>query len=187
MDVTLETRRLLLRQPRRADAPRIARFLNNFAVAGKLSTVPYPYAESDAHWWLDRWAPDKPAGETGFMIELPGEGIIGNCGYHPNKEGKIVLGYWLAEAFWNRGFMSEAAATVVDWYFGVTDAASVQSGIFHFNKASLAVQKKLGFTEVGTSTLHCLARNEDLRHIDTRLTRARWDERRHSADAKETT
>ena len=187
MDVTLQTRRLLLRQPHRGDAQRIARYLNNFAVAGKLSRVPYPYAESDAHWWLDQWSADKPATETGFMIDLPGEGAIGNCGYHPDIHGVPVLGYWLAEPFWNRGFMSEAAAAVLDWYFGVTDAASVQSGVFHFNKASLAVQKKLGFTEIGTSTLHCLARQEDLRHIDTRLTRARWDERQHGATAKETT
>ena len=187
MDVTLATPRLLLRQPHRDDAPRIARFLDNFAVAGKLSTVPYPYAESDAQWWLDRWRADSPAGETSFMIELPGEGAIGNCGYHPNRQGEVVLGYWLAEAFWNRGFMTEAATAVLDWYFGATDADHIRSGVFHFNKASLGVQRKLGFTEIGTSTLHCLARHEDLRHIDTRLTRARWDERRHGAAAKETT
>jgi RimJ/RimL family protein N-acetyltransferase len=187
MDVTLTTARLVLRQPHRSDARRIARYLNNFAVAGKLSTVPYPYAESDAHWWLDQWRPDRPACETGFMIELPGEGVIGNCGYHPNVHNVPVIGYWLGEPFWNRGFMSEAAAAVLDWYFGATDAASIQSGVFHFNKASLAVQKKLGFTEIGTGTLHCLARQEDLRHIDTRLTRTRWDERRARAAAKETT
>ena len=174
MDVTLETARLLLRQPRRGDAPRIARFLNNFAVAGKLSTVPYPYAESDAHWWLDRWSADKPAGETGFMIELAGEGVIGNCGYHPNKAGEVVLGYWLAEAFWNRGFMTEASTAVLDWYFAVTPADHVQSGVFHFNKASLAIQKKFGFAEIGTSKLTCLARGEEVRHIDTELTRATW-------------
>ena len=37
MDVTLHTRRLVLRQPRPDDAPRIVKFLNNFAVSGKLA------------------------------------------------------------------------------------------------------------------------------------------------------
>jgi RimJ/RimL family protein N-acetyltransferase len=185
MDVTLHTQRLVLRQPHRNDAPRIARALNNFAVAGKLSTVPYPYSESDAHWWLDRQRADKPAGDTAYMIELCGEGVIGNCSLHL-RDGEPILGYWLAEAFWNRGFMSEAARAVLDWYFAVTPAEHVQSGVFHFNKASLAVQRKLGFTEIGSSTLHCLARGEDLRHIDTRLTRDRWTEM-HSAAAKEAT
>ncbi len=185
MDVTLETRRLLLRQPRPTDAARIARFLNNFAVAGKLSRVPYPYAESDAQWWLGTWRADKPAGETGFTMELPGEGLIGHCGFHLDIHGDSVIGYWLAEPFWNRGFMTEAAIAVIDWYFEVTAATELKSGVFHFNKASLAVQKKLGFTEIGTGTLHCLARHEDLRHIDTRLTRADWAKRSERVAAKE--
>jgi RimJ/RimL family protein N-acetyltransferase len=174
MDVTLKTDRLTLRAPLRSDAPRIARFLNNFAVVGKLAVVPYPYAESDAHSWLDQWRADKPAGDTPFMLDLPGEGIIGNCSMHTNSAGKTALGYWLAEPFWNRGFVTEAATAVVEWYFTATGAQYIESGLFHFNKASLAVQKKLGFTETGEGMLHCLARGEALRHIDTRLTRTDW-------------
>ena len=186
MDVTLETRRLLLRQPRPTDAPRIAKLLNNFAVSGKLSRVPYPYKVSDAEWWLGTWRADKPVGETGFTIELPGEGLIGHCGFHPDN-GVVVIGYWLGEPFWNRGFMTEATARIIDWYFATSDAGHVDSGVFAFNKASLAVQLKLGFTTTGVGKKHSLARQEDLRHIDTRLTRARWDERRHGASARETT
>lgn len=186
MDVMFTTARLVLRQPRPIDAPRLAKLLNNFAVSGKLSRVPYPYKVSDAEWWLGTWRADKPPGETGFSIELPGEGLIGHCGFHPDEQG-IVIGYWLGEPFWNRGFMSEAAAAIIDWYFAHTTAAHLGCGAFDFNKASLAVQNKLGFTTIGTSKRHCLARQEDLRHIDTRLTRARWHEKRHGAAAKETT
>ena len=39
---------LVLRQPVMADAERIARFLDNFAVSGNLSRVPYPYRLADA-------------------------------------------------------------------------------------------------------------------------------------------
>lgn len=186
MDVTLETSRLQLRQPRASDAARITRLINNFAVSGKLARVPYPYRLSDAEWWLGTWRADKPVGETGFMIDLPGEGIIGNCGLHEDN-GQTVIGYWLGEPFWNRGFMTEAAAAVVGWYFATSEAGHLDSGVFAFNKASLVVQKKLGFTETGIGKKHCLARQEDLRHIDTRLTRARWTELRHGAAAKETT
>ncbi len=177
MDVTLETSRLLLRQPQRADAPRLARFLNNFAVSGRLARVPYPYHEADAEAWLESWRADRPPAETGFTLDLPGEGLIGHCGFHRDRGGAPVIGYWLAEPFWNRGFMTEAAAAAIAWYFGATDAGTLKSGVFHFNTASLAVQRKLGFVETGSSVLHCLARHEDLRHIDTQLTRARWQER----------
>ena len=176
MDVELRTPRLLLRQPRPDDAPIIARYLNNFHVAGNLARVPYPYAEADARAWLRTWRPDRPPGETGFTLELPGEGLIGHAGFHADAQ-RTVIGYWLGEPFWNRGFMTEAVGAILDWYFGATPAVSVGSGIFHFNRASLAIQKKLGFTETGSSFRLCLARKQEVRHIDTELTRARWAER----------
>ena len=57
MDVELRSRRLVLRQPRPDDAPRIVRYLNNFRVAGNLARVPYPYRDADAHAWLRTWRP----------------------------------------------------------------------------------------------------------------------------------
>jgi len=177
MAVTLTTARLTLRPPRIGDAPRIARFLNNFAVAGNLARVPFPYLESDAEAWLASWRPDRPPAETGFTLDLMGEGLVGHCGFHLGRDGVPVIGYWLAEPFWNRGLMSEAAAAVIDWYFAETGAKALDSGVFAFNTASLAVQRKLGFVETGSGMLHCLARHEELRHIETQLTHARWREK----------
>lgn len=177
MDVSFSTRRLLLRQPAMADAERIALFLNNFAVAGNLSRVPYPYHLSDAKAWLRTWQPDAPASQTGFVIDLPGEGFIGQVGFHADADGETVLGYWLAQPFWNRGFMSEAVAATVDWYFRVAAAEHIRSGVFYFNRASLAIQRKLGFVETGVGSLLCLARGEEVRHIDTELKRSVWAER----------
>ena len=74
MDVELRSSRLLLRQPRAGDAPRLARMLNNFRVAGNLARVPYPYGLADAEAWLHAWRPERPAGETGFTIDLQREG-----------------------------------------------------------------------------------------------------------------
>src|SRR5690348_14187936 len=175
MEVTLHTKRLVLRQPHPDDAPRVATFLNNFHVAGCLGRVPYPYRETDAVWWLKRFRPDKPATETGFILDLPGVGLIGHAGFHPDAQG-TVIGYWLGEPFWNRGFMTEAVEAIVDWYFDVTRAVTLASGVFAFNRASLAVQRKVGFTETGSSYRLCLARKQEVRHIDTELTRARWAE-----------
>lgn len=173
MDVELRSRRLRLRQPLNSDAPRLARLLNNFHVAGNLARVPYPYGPADAEAWLRTWRPDRPAAETGFTLDLPGEGLIGHCGFHAEADGPVI-GYWLGEPYWNRGFMTEAAAVILGWYFEVTGAVTIASGIFAFNKPSIAVQKKLGFTQTGSSFRHCLARKQELRHIDTELTRARW-------------
>lgn len=180
MDVTLKTRRMTLRPPVMADAPRLARFLDNFAVSGNLSRVPYPYRLSDAKGWIRLWRPDLPANRTGFTIDLDGEGLVGHVGYHEDEQG-TVIGYWLAQPFWNRGLMSEAVRAALDWYFQATEAQVLGSGVFHFNKASLAIQKKMGFVETGTSLRLCLARGEEVRHIDTELTRADWARNRQAA------
>jgi RimJ/RimL family protein N-acetyltransferase len=175
---TLESERLVLRPPRPDDAEPIALYLDNFAVSGNLARVPHPYHLDDARAWLRTRRPDLPPHETNFAIELVGDGLVGHVGYHVDHNGVPVIGYWLGEPFWNRGIMTEAAAMALDWYFAVTGADAIASGVFAFNKASLAVQKKLGFTEIGTSRLHCLARAADLEHIDTRLTRKAWMERK---------
>ena len=86
MDVTLRTPRLTLRQPVLEDAGRIARFLDNFAVAGNLSRVPYPYRLADAKSWLRTWRPVRPAGETGFVIDRDVGGLIG---IHCREELKL--------------------------------------------------------------------------------------------------
>ncbi|MDB5563105.1 MAG: Ribosomal-protein-S5p-alanine acetyltransferase [Hyphomicrobiales bacterium] len=173
MKVTLETERFVLRPPTMADVAPIAKYLNNFAVAGNLSRVPFPYHPVDARAWLGSVRSDAPAGQTGFAIDWPGEGYIGQVGYHADPRGP-VLGYWLAEPFWGKGIMTEAVAAVLAWYFAVTDAPKIFSGVFAFNAASLAVQKKFGFVETATNTMHCLARNQVVRHIDTELSRTAW-------------
>lgn len=178
--MTLRTPRLTLRPPELDDAGRIARFLDNFAVSGNLSRVPYPYRLADAKAWLRMRRSDSPPGETSFAIDLPGEGVVGIVGFHRDPEG-VVIGYWLAQPFWNRGLMSEAVRGALDWYFETTAAMALGSGVFHFNKASLAIQKKMGFTEIGSSMRLCLARGEEVRHIDTELTRTAWMAHRQSA------
>jgi RimJ/RimL family protein N-acetyltransferase len=177
MDVSLTTRRLILRQPRMTDAERLARFLDNFAVAGNLARVPYPYRLADAKAWLRSWRPDRPVEDTGFTIELSGEGLIGHVGFHTDSRG-TQIGYWLAQPFWSRGFMTEAVGAALSWFWDNSNLEVLRSGVFHFNKASLAIQHKFGFVETGTGPLLCLARGEEVRHIDTELTRQAWEERR---------
>ena len=176
MTLNLRTSRFILRQPQVGDAELIARYLNDFAVAGNLARVPFPYHLSDARAWLRTRLPNLPVEETNFSIELPGEGLAGHVGFHRGPQGP-VLGYWLGRPFWNRGIMTEAVIASLDWFFGASSAPVVYSGVFHFNAASLAIQTKLGFTQTGRSTLLCLARGAEVEHIDTQLTRSVWKAR----------
>jgi RimJ/RimL family protein N-acetyltransferase len=177
MNVTLQTPRLLLRPAQIGDAEPIARYLNDFDVAGNLARVPYPYHLSDAKAWLRTRRANLPAEDTNFSIELPEHGLVGHVGFHLGPQGPII-GYWLGKPFWGRGIMSEAVEASLSWFFDATPAPVVYSGVFHFNAASLAIQTKLGFTEIGRSTLLCLARGAEVAHIDTQLTRSVWKSRK---------
>lgn len=176
MNVTLRTSRFIMRQPQLGDAEPIARYLNDFGVAGNLARVPFPYHLSDAKAWLRTRLPGLPPEETNFSIELPGEGFAGHVGFHQSAGGP-VLGYWLGRPFWGRGIMTEAVVASLDWFFAISVAPVIYSGVFHFNAASLAIQTKLGFTQTGRSTLLCLARDAEVEHIDTKLTRSVWKAR----------
>jgi RimJ/RimL family protein N-acetyltransferase len=170
------TERLILRPPQGGDAEPIATYLNDMDVAGNLARVPFPYLLSDARAWLRSQRADQAPEEANFSIELAGVGYVGHIGYQPVGE-HAVIGYWLGKPYWGHGIMSEAARTAIDWFFAATDAPAIYSGVFHFNAASLAVQRRLGFTEMGRSTLLCLARGAELEHIDTKLTRSVWKAR----------
>jgi RimJ/RimL family protein N-acetyltransferase len=176
VSLTVRTPRFVLRQPEQGDAEPIARFLNDFAVAGNLARVPFPYHVSDARAWLRTRVPGLPVEETTLSIDLPGEGLVGHVGFHRGPQGPI-LGYWLGQPFWGRGIMTEAVTASLDWFFRLSTAPVIHSGVFHFNAASLAIQTRIGFTESGRSTLLCLARGAEVEHIDTQLTRSVWKAR----------
>ncbi len=172
--ISLRSSRLTLRTPLREDAEAIARHLSDFGVSGNLARVPHPYSVADAEAWLNDLPENPPPGETAFMIAVDDGEVAGNVGFHERRKGVADIGYYLGRPFWGRGLMTEAVRAALDWYFAVTGAKEVGSGVFHFNAASLAIQKKLGFVVTGRSLVHCLARGEDIDHIDTELTRAAY-------------
>lgn len=169
----LRTSRLILRQPQQGDAELIARYLNDFGVAGNLARVPFPYSVRDARAWLRTRLPNLPIEETCFTIALPESGLAGHVGFHQGAEGPII-GYWLGRPYWGQGLMTEAVIAAIDWFFSASPSDELYSGVFHFNAASLAIQARLGFAETGRSRLLCLARGAEVEHIDTKLTRARF-------------
>lgn len=173
----LATSRLILRLPETGDADAMVSSLNDFAVAGNLARVPYPYSRADADAFLASRSADPVPEETSFAVERPGAGMVGMVGFHSRPEAPVI-GYWLGRPYWGQGLMTEAVAAALAWYFADPSRDRVLSGVFHFNAASLAIQRKLGFVETGTSSVLCLARREHVRHIDTELTRTVWLGRR---------
>lgn len=166
----IRTERLILRRPRLRDAPRITALLNNYEVTKNLARVPYPYTLNMALDWLIRqkseWSPESIT----FAICEKRMGLIGFCGTHRESQA-AEIGYWLGQPYWGKGYMSEATRAVISWYFANSGANRLISGVFYFNHASLAIQRKFGFVETGIGKRICLAQNAEIDHIETELTR----------------
>lgn len=59
------------------------------------------------------------------------------------------LGYWLGEAFWGRGIVSDAAAAVTDFAFHELHLARIFAVPFAHNTASHRVLEKAGYQREG--------------------------------------
>lgn len=161
----LVTRRLTLRPPAMLDAEEIALWLNNWQVARMLGPVPFPYHCDDARTWIAGLA-EKPEGLVYTIHRERLIGVVSVEGGGPEPR----LGYWLAEPWHGRGFMTEAAHALIAHAFATTQAEAILSSVFVDNPRSLRTQEKLGFSITGTGTIFSRPRGETVRSITTRLT-----------------
>lgn len=134
-----------LRRFEAQDQPLLVEYMNNPRVTRYLTQkIPSPYTEADAHWWVTE------GGQTPFTraITLSGKliGCIGIGVEQFERSRTAELGYWLAEAYWGQGLMSEAIPPLVDEVFTETDVVRIYAPVFHPNIGSMRVLEKSGFT-----------------------------------------
>lgn len=142
----LETARLTLRRPVRADAKAIARLANDRRIAENTRRLPHPYRLEDASAFLAAIA--RVDTETVFLIEAAGE-PVGMVGIDCTEPQTPELGYWLGVAHWGQGYATEAARAAIDYAFEEFDVERLISGARVVNPASRKVLEKCGFQWTG--------------------------------------
>ena len=98
-----------------------------------------------SHAFLRQVTNEKPT--TTFALATPTEaiGCIGlqvGCDVHRKT---AELGYWLGEAFWGRGIMSEAVTELTRWAFSRFDLERIYAEPFANNPVSTSVLERAGF------------------------------------------
>ncbi|HXQ09392.1 MAG TPA: GNAT family N-acetyltransferase [Caulobacteraceae bacterium] len=152
MDDQLEaiaTERLRLREPRHADAARLAVLANDFDVARMTTSMPFPYTRADADAFLERMAARNRNREAVFAIEHADEGAIGILGFHPKDGAAPEIGYWIGRPYWGRGLATEAVRAALEWADGAWASRWTIAGHFADNPASGRVLDKAGFLYTG--------------------------------------
>jgi RimJ/RimL family protein N-acetyltransferase len=155
------------------DAGAIQTVLSQYEVAKFLTPIKHPFPAGASAAWLDEKLKNLAPQNTSFAIINPTGDVCGNVGFDQD-DGDCVLGYYLDIPYWGQGVMSNAVGAALLWLFENSNIDLVQSGVFAFNPASLAIQKRFGFAETGQGTAFCAAQKQELAHIDTELTRAQF-------------
>ena len=172
----LETERLSLRRPTLADVKSIARLANDRRIAENTRRLPHPYSQDHAVAFV-RYAANEP-GEIAFLIEQNFEpiGMVGlNMAGHEAPE----LGYWLGVEHWGRGFGTEAARAVIDYFFEEFSGEHLFAGARVTNPASRNILEKCGFQWSGVE-LHRFEALGCSTPVDKfRLSRGVWSSLKH--------
>jgi RimJ/RimL family protein N-acetyltransferase len=142
----IQTKRLVLRAPMRADVPDLVRLADNKAIAERLANFPSPYTRADATAFIEIFA--QRADERPYAITL-NDHLVGIVGFSFREGEPPELGYWLGEPHWGQGFMTEAARALIDVAQATHQYDTIVAHALPDNEASLHVLQKLGFHRIG--------------------------------------
>jgi RimJ/RimL family protein N-acetyltransferase len=129
-----------------SDADALVRHANNIRVAQHLrDRFPHPYTRRHAIDFL-RFS-TSPADPSNLAIEVDGEaaGAVGYVAGTDVERYSAEIGYWLGEACWGRGIVTEALMLVTDHVFGTLNMLRLFALPFADNAASIRVLEKAGY------------------------------------------
>ncbi len=142
---------VILRAFEREDAERCYRWMNDPNIVRTLKSR-YPIAFSNEVEWLDR-AMNPTAQERHFAIERKDDrSHIGNASLHDIDwiSRTSWFGLFIGEpTAWNRGFGSDAIATLVRFAFDEMNLHKVRINVFDYNERAKHVLQNHGFVEEG--------------------------------------
>jgi ribosomal-protein-alanine N-acetyltransferase len=144
--VTIALSRCTLRRWHPDDVASLVRHANSRRVSANLrDRFAYPYTEEDARGWTDIASREDPL--CHFAIVVDGE-ACGGIGLQLQTDvfrRSVEIGYWLGEAHWGRGIMTEAVSAVTAYAIERLGVCRVFAGVFDPNPASARVLEKAGY------------------------------------------
>lgn len=180
-DIRVETERLILRPPVRADFDRYAELFCHPTAARIIGGgVPRGdawrrFLQMPGAWMLQGFAMFS-------LIEKASGLWVGQAGpWQPDGWPGTEVGYALHQDAWGKGFATEACAAAMDWAFDTLGWSEVIHCIDQENTASQGVARRLGSTNRGPGKLPAPL---DTKAIDIwGQTREQWFARRREGAA----
>ena len=131
------------------DVQALAEAANNPKIAANLRNVfPSPYTPADAEWFINDCSVKGEERQLAraIIIEEKVSGCVSVSLKDDVYEKSAELGYWLAEACWGNGIMTEAVRQICREAFRRFDILRIFAEPFADNLGSRRVLEKAGFT-----------------------------------------
>jgi RimJ/RimL family protein N-acetyltransferase len=145
---------IVLRQFRNEDADDIVEHINDPSITRFTIHIPHPYGIEDALEFLEK---NQKMYEEGTSLNLAitlkeNDRVIGGIGLMniEKKFNHAEIGYWLGQAYWDRGIASRCVQAMVRFGFQRMGLQRISAVIFSPNHRSEKVLLKNGFAHEGT-------------------------------------
>ena len=144
MEIELKT--CVIRPWRPGDEGSLIANANNYKIWRNMrDRFPHPYTAEDAREWIRRVGEESPCANFAIVVDgeaVGGIGLILNGDIH---RCSAEIGYWLGEAFWGRGVVTEAVRALTQWAFDSFNLSRIYAGVLEWNPASMRVLEKAGY------------------------------------------
>ena len=150
-DAPIETERLLLRPFRESDAEAFFECCQNPNIGNNAGWKPHGSLEESQE--ILRSVFISQSGIWAIILKEDGR-LIGSVGIIPDPKRENpqarMLGYWLDESHWGKGYMTEAVQSVLDYGFNTLQLNLITANCYPHNERSQQVLKRHGFIYEGT-------------------------------------
>ena len=168
MTPPLETNRLWLRHLTVEDAGQIQAQFSRWEIVRLMSGVPWPYPQDGALTWCrDVALPQMARGEAWhwtMRLKEAQEQLVGVISLMTSDDNN--RGFWVGLPWQRRGFASEAAEAVTDYWFDVLHCPVLRVPKAVANAASRRVSEKQHMRVIAT---------EEREHVSGRLLNEIWE------------
>jgi [ribosomal protein S5]-alanine N-acetyltransferase len=146
----LEGERCRVRPWRIDDAASLVEHANSINVARYLrDRFPHPYTSKDARRFLAHASLDAEAGNLAIEVHGAAVGGIGYVAGNDVERFSAEIGYWLGEALWGRGIVTDALKLVTIDAFDRLNFLRLFALPFADNLGSIRVLDKAGYVREG--------------------------------------
>ena len=165
MSIAINTERLNLKKIEKKDLKVLVNHLNNWNVVKWLVNVPYPYTFNDAEKWLEKSSKE----ELALNIFLKNNLIGGITIDKRTSNNTPVLGYWIGEDYWGKGYAIEACNSLISYFFSNHSVNILYASHMLNNEKSKKILLNLGFQKVSEGKVFSLSKNIEVEDVNYKL------------------